>query len=122
MVFFADGIGTLKLECPQAHPVGRILRESAHQSVQYDPGASVGERRFWPAEGEQAQFITRCRFCDKQVGEATATLQNKFTELLDDTVETYATTTLPYLQAPANAANAHNVHTNPLFRMHTEER
>ena len=69
MVFFADGIGTLKLECPQAHPVGRILRESAHQSVQYDPGASVGERRFWPAEGEQAQFTTRCRFCDKPVGE-----------------------------------------------------
>jgi hypothetical protein len=52
------------------------------------------------------------------VGESTATLQKKFTELLDDTVETYATTTMPYLQAPANAPN---VRTNPLFRMHTDE-
>lgn len=94
---FSEGIGTLKLECPQTHPVGRILRESAHQSVQYDPGASVGPRRFWPDDNEQSSFATRCRFCDKPVGDATATLQAKFAELLADTAETYGTTTLPYL-------------------------
>lgn len=93
----AEGVGTLKLECPQQHPVGRILRESAHQSVQYDPGAAVGPRRFWPDEDEQSEFATRCRFCDKPVGDATATLRAKFAELLADTSETYGTTTLPYL-------------------------
>lgn len=94
---FNEGIGTLKLECPQAHPVGRILREAAHQSVQYDPGAQVGPRRFWPDDSEQTRFATQCRFCDKPVGDATATLREKFTELLADTGETYRTTTLPYL-------------------------
>lgn len=94
---FNEGIGTLKLECPQGHPVGRILRESAHQSVQYDPGAVVGPRRFWPQEGEQIRFATQCRFCDKPVGEATGALRDKFSELLADTVETYRTTTLSYL-------------------------
>lgn len=94
---FSEGIGTLKLECPQQHPVGRILRESAHQAVQYDPGAAVGPRRFWPDEGEQTHFAARCRFCDKPVGDATATLRARFTELLDDTTETYRTATLPYL-------------------------
>jgi hypothetical protein len=94
---FNEGIGTLKLECPQAHPVGRILREAAHQSVQYDPGAAVGPRRFWPEEAEQTRFTAQCRFCDKPVGEATRTLRDKFTELLADTVETYRTITLPYL-------------------------
>ncbi len=94
---FSEGIGTLKLECPQAHPVGRILREAAHQSAQYDPGAVVGPRRFWPEEAEQTRFAVVCRFCDKPVGEATATLRDKFAELLADTVETYRTTTLPYL-------------------------
>ena len=93
---FSEGIGTLKLECPQAHPVGRILRESAHQLVQYDPGAAVGERRFWPGEDEQSKFTVRCRFCDKPVGDATATLQAKFAALLDDTAETRRTATLPY--------------------------
>jgi hypothetical protein len=52
------------------------------------------------------------------VGESTATLQKKFTELLDDTVETYATTTMPYLQAPTNAQN---VQTNRLFRIQSDE-
>lgn len=94
---FSEGIGTLKLECPQEHPVGRILRESAHQAVQYDPGATVGPRRFWPGEDEHARFAARCRFCDKPVGDATATLQTKFAELLADTAETYRTTTLPYI-------------------------
>lgn len=94
---FSEGVGTLKLECPQAHPVGRIMRETPHQSVQYDPGAAVGPRRFWPDETEQARFTTNCRFCDKPVSEETAALRNKFTELLADAVETYRTTTLPYL-------------------------
>ncbi|KQH75045.1 hypothetical protein AO501_19435 [Mycobacterium gordonae] len=94
---FNEGIGTLKLECPQAHPVGRIMRETAHQSTQYDPGAVVGPRRFWPAESEQTRFTAHCRFCDKTVGENTATLRAKFAELLADTGETYRTTTLPYL-------------------------
>ncbi|OBK18361.1 hypothetical protein [Mycobacterium asiaticum] len=94
---FSEGIGTLKLECPQAHPVGRILREAAHQSVQYDPGAAVGPRRFWPADGEQAQFTAHCRFCDRPVGDATATLQAKFAELIADVAQTYGTVTLPYL-------------------------
>ncbi|MFV8316245.1 hypothetical protein [Mycobacterium sp. 23] len=94
---FNEGIGTLKLECPQAHPVGRIMRETAHQSTQYDPGAVVGPRRFWPAESEQTRFTAHCRFCDKTVGENTATLREKFAELLANTGETYRTTTLPYL-------------------------
>lgn len=94
---FSEGIGTLKLECPQSHPVGRILRESAHQSAQYDPGATVGPRRFWPGEDEQTQFSAHCRFCDKPVGDATATLRAKFAELLADIAETHSTTTVPYL-------------------------
>ena len=93
---YSEGIGTLKLECPQAHPVGRILRETAHQSVQYDPGAAVGPRRFWPEDAEQTRFTTHCRFCDKPVGEATATLRDTFTELLADTGETHRTATLSY--------------------------
>ena len=94
---YSEGIGTLKLECPQAHPVGRILRETAHQSVQYDPGAAVGPRRFWPEDAEQTRFTTHCRFCDKPVGEAPATLRDTFTELLADTGETHRTATLSYL-------------------------
>ena len=42
MVGNQEGIGTLKLECPQGHPVGRILKEAPHQAVQYDPGARLG--------------------------------------------------------------------------------
>lgn len=94
---FSEGIGTLKLECPQMHPVGRILRESAHQSVQYDPGAQVGPRRFWPDDGEQNRFTAHCRFCDMPVGETTATLQAKFAELLADAAETYGSATLQYV-------------------------
>ena len=94
---FSEGIGTLKLECPQAHPVGRILRESPHQAVQYDPGAAVGPRRFWPDEDEQTRFATRCRFCERTVGDDTTTLRAKLADLLADTSETYGTATLPYL-------------------------
>ncbi|CAM3283427.1 hypothetical protein BST27_16860 [Mycobacterium intermedium] len=94
---FVEGIGTLKLECPQMHPVGRILRESAHQAVQFDPGAQVGPRRFWPSEEDQPRFTAHCRYCDKPVGETTATLESKFAELLAHTSETVRTTTLPYV-------------------------
>jgi len=97
MVGNQEGIGTLKLECPQSHPVGRILKEAPHQAVQYDPGAAVGPRRFWPDEDEQPQFKTRCRHCDKPVGDATATLQNELSNLIADGVEAYGTATLPYL-------------------------
>jgi hypothetical protein len=91
-----EGIGILKLECPQSHPVGRLLKETPHQPVLYDPGASVGPRRFWPDEDEQPQFSTRCRFCEKPVADVTATLQAKLATLVNDVAETYGTTTLPY--------------------------
>lgn len=97
MVGNQEGIGTLRLECPQSHPVGRILKEAPHQAVVYDPGAQVGPRRFWPDEDEQPQFKTRCRFCDKPVGEVTATLQDKLRELIMNASETTETATLPYL-------------------------
>jgi hypothetical protein len=96
MVGNQEGIGTLKLECPQSHPVGRILKEAPHQSVQYDPGAAVGPRRFWPDEDEQPQFTTRCRFCDQSVGEVTATLQSRLGIVINDASEIVATATLPY--------------------------
>ncbi len=92
-----EGIGVLKLECAQAHPVGRILKEAPHQSVMYDPGVAVGPRRFWPDEDDQPQFKTRCRFCDKPLGEATATLQAKLAALVTDASQTMAIVTLPYL-------------------------
>jgi hypothetical protein len=97
MVGNQEGIGTLKLECPQGHPVGRIFKEAPHQAVQYDPGAQVGPRRFWPDEDEQPQFKTRCRFCDEPVGESTATLQNKLGNLVADAAEVSGTATLTYL-------------------------
>ena len=53
MVGNQEGIGILKLECPQMHPVGRILKEAPYQAVVYDPGAQVGDRRFWPDEDDQ---------------------------------------------------------------------
>ncbi len=93
----SEGIGVLKLECPQSHPVGRIFKQVPHQAVQYDPGAAVGPRRFWPEEDEQQQFKTRCSHCGKPVGDSTATLRAKLRTLLDDQVETYETATLPYL-------------------------
>ena len=97
MVANQEGIGTLKLECPQSHPVGRILKDAPHQAVLYDPGAAVGPRRFWPDEDEQPQFKTHCRFCDKPVGESTATLQNKLANLIADVAQALETATLPYL-------------------------
>jgi hypothetical protein len=92
-----EGIGMLKLECPQSHPVGTILKQAPYQSVQYDPGAQVGPRRFWPEDDDQGRFITRCRYCDKPVGDFTASLQTKLGKLIADEVETYGTATLPYV-------------------------
>jgi hypothetical protein len=97
MVGNSEGIGTLKLECPQNHPVGRILKDAPHQAVQFDPGAQVGPRRFWPDEDDQPEFTTRCRFCDRPVGGATATLQTTLADLINDASETMGTTTLSYL-------------------------
>ncbi|OBJ62132.1 hypothetical protein [Mycobacterium sp. 1423905.2] len=93
---YNEGIGTLKLECPQAHPVGRILKEVAHQAVQYDPGAQVGPRRFWPQENEQPRFVAQCRFCDKPVAEDTEVLREKLRAVLEDGAQTVAMATLPY--------------------------
>ncbi|MBV8787542.1 MAG: hypothetical protein JOZ00_12740 [Mycobacterium sp.] len=93
----SEGIGTLKLECPQSHPVGKILKEAPHQAVQYDPGAQVGPRRFWPDEEDQPEFKTSCRFCDKPVAGATTLLQTKLSELINDAAETVSTTTLAYV-------------------------
>jgi hypothetical protein len=92
-----EGIGTLKLECPQMHSVGRILKEAPHQSVVYDPGAQVGPRRFWPDEVDQPQFKTQCRYCDKPVGDVTTTLQDKLRNVIADASETTEIATLPYL-------------------------
>jgi hypothetical protein len=92
-----EGIGMLKLECPETHPVGRILKDAPHQSVQYDPGAQVGPRRFWPGEDEHSAFKAHCRFCDKPVGDVTATLQTRLATVLDDAVQTVETATLRYL-------------------------
>jgi hypothetical protein len=97
MVGNSEGIGTLKLECPQSHPVGRILRDAPHQAIQYDPGAQVGPRRFWPDEDDQPEFNSRCRFCDRPVGASTATLQTTLAGLLADASETMGTATLSYL-------------------------
>ncbi|MBW0013630.1 hypothetical protein [Mycobacterium sp.] len=97
MVGNQEGIGVLKLECPQSHPVGRILKEAPHQSVLYDPGAAVGPRRFWPDEDEQPQFKAHCRFCDKSVGESTATLQGRLATLVADVSKVTGTASLQYL-------------------------
>lgn len=96
MVGNQEGIGILKLECPQGHPVGRILKDAPHQAVQYDPGAMVGPRRFWPDEEDQPQFDAQCRHCGKPVGEATATLQVKLAEVIADASVTAGTATLAY--------------------------
>lgn len=97
MVGNQEGIGMLKLECPQSHPVGRILKDAPHQSVQFDPGAQVGPRRFWPDEDEQPDFTTLCRFCDRPVGDATSALQTKLATVIADAVATAETATLPYV-------------------------
>ncbi|BBZ38903.1 hypothetical protein [Mycobacterium conspicuum] len=92
-----EGIGTLKLECPQMHSVGRLLKESPYQSVVYDPGAQVGDRRFWPDEADQPRFTAHCRHCDKSVGELTATLQDKHRQVIDSASETTQVATLSYV-------------------------
>ena len=97
MVGNQEGIGVLKLECPQTHPVGRIMKEAPHQSVVYDPGAAVGPRRFWPDEGDQPQFKAHCRYCDKPVGDVAATLQDKLRNVIADPSASTETATLPYL-------------------------
>ena len=97
MVGNQEGIGTLKLECPQSHPVGRILKEAPHQAILFDPGAQVGPRRFWPGEDEQPEFKTHCRYCDKPVGGVTTTLQDKLRNVIADASETTEIATLPYL-------------------------
>lgn len=91
-----EGIGTLKLECPQSHPVGRLLKEVPYQAVQFDPGAQVGPRRFWPEDSDQPQFTVNCRFCDKPVGESAAALQSALSGLIADATQAYETTTLGY--------------------------
>lgn len=97
MVGNQEGVGMLKLECPQSHPVGRILKDAPHQAVLFDPGAQVGPRRFWPDEDEQPNFATRCRFCDKPVGDNTSTLLKKLASVLVDASATAETATLHYL-------------------------
>ena len=97
MVGNQEGIGTLKLECPQNHPVGRILKDVPHQMTQYDPGVAVGPRRFWPGEDEHQQVKTVCRHCDKPVGEVTATLRSKFSALADSMSESVDVITLQYV-------------------------
>ncbi|WAJ47105.1 hypothetical protein OK015_12040 [Mycobacterium sp. Aquia_216] len=92
-----EGIGTLKLECPQRHPVGRILKEAPHQQVVFDPGAQVGPRRFWPDEADQPQFTTRCSQCDRPVAEATTALQDKHRNLVFSMSETIEVATLPFV-------------------------
>jgi hypothetical protein len=92
-----EGVGMLKLECPQSHPVGRILKDAPHQAVQFDPGAQVGPRRFWPDEDEQPNFTTLCRFCDKPVGDATSDLQAKLATVIADSSATVETATLSYI-------------------------
>lgn len=92
-----EGIGALRLECPQGHSVGTIRKQAPHQAPQYDPGASVGPRRPWPEEDEQGRFKTRCGHCDKPVGDSAATLQSKLSALIADDSETYGTATLTYL-------------------------
>lgn len=92
-----EGIGILQLECPQRHSVGRVLKEAAHHSVQFDPGAAVGPRQFWPQEDEQGRFKAHCRHCDKPVWDASTTLQDKLSELFADDTETRGTATLRYL-------------------------
>ena len=97
MVGNQEGIGMLKLECPHSHPVGRILKDAPHQAVQFDPGAQVGPRRFWPDEDEQPNFTTVCRFCDKPVGDATSNLQTKLATVIADASATGEMVTLPYV-------------------------
>jgi hypothetical protein len=92
-----EGIGTLKLECPRNHPVGRILKEAPHQQVVFDPGVAVGDRRFWPDEADQPQFTIRCSQCDRPVGDATTALQDKHRNVVFSMSETTEIATLPFV-------------------------
>ena len=92
-----EGIGTLKLECPQTHSVGRLLKDAPYQSVVFDPGAQVGERRFWPDEADQPQFTAHCRHCDKSVGGVTTELQERHRNVINSASETTEVLTLPYV-------------------------
>ena len=93
-----EGIGTLKLECPQMHSVGRLLKEAPYQSVVFDPGAQVGERRFWPDEADQPQFKVHCRHCDKSVGVMPG--------LYDGTTFPSAVDALPLRKSPTSCPGA----------------
>jgi hypothetical protein len=93
----AEGVGFLKLECPQGHSVGTILKQAPHQSPQFDPGAQASSREFWPQEDGQGRFVRHCESCGKSVGDLTSTLQGKLVELTFDMAETRAATTLPYV-------------------------
>jgi hypothetical protein len=92
-----EGIGILKLECPQSHPVGRILKEAPHQQVVYDPGVQVGPRRFWPDEQDQPQFNVSCPQCGRAVGDASTALQDKHRNLVMSMSETSEVATLPFV-------------------------
>jgi hypothetical protein len=92
-----EGIGVLRLQCQQMHPVGRIMKESPYQQVAFDPGASYGDRRIWPDEQDQPQFKIDCRFCNKPVGEASSSLQSKLRDLIDSMTETIKIVVLPYV-------------------------
>lgn len=92
-----EGIGILKLECPQSHPVGRILKEAPHQQVVYYPGVQVGPRRFWPDEQDQPRFTIRCPQCDRAVGDDSTALQDKHRNLVMSMSETSQVATLPFV-------------------------
>jgi hypothetical protein len=70
MVGNQEGIGTLKLECPQMHSVGRLLKDAPYQSVVFDPGAQVG---------------------------VTTALQERHRDVINSASETTEVVTLPYV-------------------------
>jgi hypothetical protein len=92
-----EGIGVLRLQCKQMHPVGRIMKEAPHQQIAFDPGAQYGDRRFWPDEQDQPQFNLDCQYCHKSVGEATSSLQSKLRDVIDSMSETHKIVVLPYV-------------------------
>nr|WP_082129587.1 hypothetical protein [Mycobacterium haemophilum] len=58
MVARQAGVGVLKLECPQSHSVGRILKETPHQAIQYDPGAAVGQAKLSELIADESESYT----------------------------------------------------------------
>jgi hypothetical protein len=92
-----EGIGVLRLQCKQMHPVGRIMKETPYQQVAFDPGAQNGDRRIWPDEQDQPQFKLNCQYCNKTVGEATTSLQTTLRDLMDSMSETIKIVVLPYV-------------------------